>query len=100
MPLHDHFHPPLSDTHAWESLHSDWASMIVHRLNEAYLPERYAAAQRVRLGAEVEVDIGTLESAGAYPHEDERELNGGGIATLTEVCRYFRSGLLQISPFN
>ena len=25
MPLLDHFHPPLSLTHSWESFHARWA---------------------------------------------------------------------------
>jgi hypothetical protein len=83
MPLHDLFHPPLADDFGWESLHSDWATMIVHRLNLHWLSQNFSAAQRVHFGSSIEVDIGTLKNYA--PEEDVGGRNGSGAATAVEV---------------
>jgi hypothetical protein len=81
MPLHDHFRPPL-DTHAaWHEFHSQWAAMLVLALSRT-LPHRYVAAPNVQAGANVSVDVATLETS-----EPARAFgaavpgNGGGVAT-------------------
>jgi hypothetical protein len=61
MPLLDHFHAPLYPLFHWESFHSHWASILTNQLNGGVLPPEYVAAPHVRLGAEVEIDVGTLE---------------------------------------
>jgi hypothetical protein len=75
MPLRDHFHLPLRGLCTWESFHSGWANEIVRQLNRS-LPAAYVARPNVKLGVDVEADVGTLEQAGQQPAE-----NGGGVAT-------------------
>lgn len=75
MPLRDHFHLPLRGLCTWESFHSGWANEIVRELNKS-LPLAYVARPNVKLGVDVEADVGTLEQAGKQPAE-----NGGGVAT-------------------
>src|SRR5262245_4897836 len=75
MPLRDHFRLPLRGLCTWESSHSGWANEIVRQLNRS-LPPEYVARPNVKLGADVEADVGTLEQKAQPPAED-----GGGIAT-------------------
>lgn len=60
MPLRDHFRPPVSKKSSWEGFHAMWPASIVQQLRKQ-LPPGYVAEPRVRLGAEMEVDVGTLE---------------------------------------
>ncbi len=75
MPLRDHFHLPLRGLCAWESFHSGWTNEIMRQLNRS-LPSGYVARPNVKLGVEVEADVGTLEQTGHEPGEE-----GGGVAT-------------------
>jgi len=75
MPLRDHFHLPLRGLCTWESFHSGWANEMMRQLNKT-LPPGYAARPNVKLGVDVEADVGTLEQSG---HELAEE--GGGVAT-------------------
>jgi hypothetical protein len=75
MPLRDRFHLPLRGLCTWESFHSGWANEIMRQLNKT-LPPGYAARPHVKLGVEVEADVGTLEHAGHAPVVGE-----GGVAT-------------------
>jgi hypothetical protein len=75
MPLRDHFHLPLRGLCSWDSFHSGWANEIMRQLNKT-LPEGYAARPNVKLGVDVEADVGTLEQSG-----HERCEEGGGVAT-------------------
>jgi len=75
MPLRDHFHLPLRGLCTFESFHSGWSNEIVRQLNKA-LPPEYVARPNVKLGVDVEADVGTLEHAG---HEGADQ--GGGVAT-------------------
>jgi hypothetical protein len=75
MPLRDHFRLPLRGLCTGESFHSGWANEIVRQLNKS-LPSAYVARPNVKLGVDVEADVGTLEQAGQQPAE-----NGGGVAT-------------------
>jgi len=74
MPLLDHFHAPLYPLFHWESFHSHWASILTNQLNAGFLPPDYVAAPHVKMGAEVEIDVGTLELYGGTE-------NGAGTAT-------------------
>src|SRR5437588_6844935 len=75
MPLRDHFHMPLRGLCTWESFHSGWANEIMRQLNKT-LPPGYVARPNVKLGVDVQADVGTLE------HTDPRPMaEGGGLAT-------------------
>jgi hypothetical protein len=75
MPLRDHFHLPLRGLCTWDSFQSGWTNEIVRHLNKS-LPSEYVARPNVKLGVDVEADVGTLERTG------QRGLdNGGGVAT-------------------
>src|SRR5439155_6632783 len=75
MPLRDHFHLPLRGLCTWESFHSGWANEIMRQLNKT-LPVGYAARPNVKLGIDVEADVGTLEQPQHALAEGE-----GGVAT-------------------
>jgi hypothetical protein len=75
MPLRDHFHLPLRGLCTWESFHSGWANEIMRQLNKT-LPTGYVARPNVKLGVDVEADVGTLDQAGHDPDEEP-----GGAAT-------------------
>ncbi len=77
MPLRDHFHLPLRGLCTWESFHSAWANEIMRQLNKT-LPQGYVARPNVKLGVDVEADVGTLEQTG----HDESVKEGGGVATV------------------
>src|SRR4051794_1850776 len=64
MPLLDHFHAPLYPLFHWESFHSHWASILTNQLNGGFLPPEYVAAPHVKMGTEVEIDVGTFELYG------------------------------------
>src|SRR5712692_4014321 len=75
MPLRDHFHMPLRGRCTWESFHSGWANEIMRQLNKT-LPSGYVARPNVKLGVDVEADVGTLEQLGSEPAG-----GNGGVAT-------------------
>ena len=75
MPLRDHFHLPLRGLCTWESFHSGWTNEIMRQLNRT-LPPGYAARPNVKLGVDVEADVGTLEQPGRAWAADN-----GGVAT-------------------
>lgn len=79
MPLLDHFHAPLRDERNWEGFHSFWTSEIVRQLNQSVLPEDYFAEPTVKLGVEVEADVGTLKKTNGQKRADAEE--EGAIAT-------------------
>src|SRR3954465_9923116 len=72
MPLRDHFHLPLRGLCTWESFHSGWANEMMRQLNKS-LPPGYVARPNVKLGVDVEADVGTLERTG----HDAGHANGG-----------------------
>jgi hypothetical protein len=76
MPLLDHFRPPLSQRRHWDSFHGAWAESIAMALNQSLLPERFVAEARVKLGGQVEIDVGTFAEDGTVPASDS-----GGVAT-------------------
>src|SRR5438128_10760336 len=71
MPLLDPFRPPLSQRRHWDSFHGAWAEAIALNLNQSLLPERFVAEARVKLGGQVEIDVGTF-SEGAPALGSER----------------------------
>src|SRR5260370_7093773 len=75
MPLRDHFHLPLRGLCTWESFHSGWANEMMRQLNKT-LPPGYVARPNVKLGVDVEANVGTLEQTGRESIEE-----GGGVAT-------------------
>jgi hypothetical protein len=76
MPLLDHFHPPLSSEHRWESFHANWATKIADALTERWLPSNYIAEEHVHIGPAVEIDVATLETGQSATSSN----GGGGIA--------------------
>ncbi len=81
MPLLDHFHPPLSEQHPWESFHSAWAAEIMRLLNRV-LPRRYRATVNTSLGRQVAADVAEFERPDE-PAEAGTNGPGGGVATQT-----------------
>jgi hypothetical protein len=75
MPLLDHFRPPLSQRRHWDSFHGAWAEAMASDLNLSLLPERFVAEARVKLGGQMEVDVGTFAENGTAP-----STHSGGIA--------------------
>src|SRR5262249_6737475 len=82
MPLHDLFHPPLSQIRNWEGFHTQWPGCIAAQLNTGLLPARHFAEPQVTRGR-VEVDVATdrlpvngVSQASASPAS-------GGVATMT-----------------
>src|SRR5262249_24141969 len=75
MPLLDQFGPPLSQRRHWDSFHGAWAEAMASGLNLSLLPERYVAEARVKLGGQVEIDVGTFTENGLAPGPD-----AGGVA--------------------
>jgi hypothetical protein len=82
MPLLDHFHQPVQDQLARESLHAGWTTRLADALNERWLSNRFLAAERRHVGPHVEIDVATLERPSvAMPPSG----NGGGVATLPQT---------------
>ncbi len=75
MPLLDHFRPPLSQRRHWDSFHGAWAEAMATNLNQSLLPERFVAEARVKLGGQVEIDVGTFAENGMAPSSES-----GGVA--------------------
>ena len=82
MPLRDHFHPPLSDNSAWESVHAMWAAKIVDQLNGHVLSQRYQSRQQVHHGNRIEIDVATYYDERAAVSNGATE-GGGGTAVAT-----------------
>jgi hypothetical protein len=60
MPLFDHFHPPLTPHHHWESFHSNWATRIADGI-AAVLPPEFQVEEHVHVGPSIEIDVATYE---------------------------------------
>src|SRR5688572_24373340 len=73
MPLLDHFRPPLSQRRHWDSFHGAWAEAMAMNLNQTLLPEGFVAKARVKLGGQVEIDVGTFTEVAS----EGRTANGG-----------------------
>ena len=61
MPLLDHFRPPISQQHSWESFHSNWATRLADLLNEE-LPPEFLAEEQTHAGR-LEIDVATYAHA-------------------------------------
>jgi hypothetical protein len=81
MPLLDHFRPPLSSVHHWESFHGAWAFEIMRTLNRRVLPSHCFAEAQVHLGSREEIDVPTYERESQRPSSTNG--NGGGVAVET-----------------
>jgi hypothetical protein len=79
MPLHDHFHPPVSQECPWESFHSTWANAIVLQLNGGLLPSQFRAFPHLHMGTHVAVDVGTFHRAS----QGNVAASGPALATAT-----------------
>jgi hypothetical protein len=66
MPLLDHFHPPLSPTHSWESFHNRWANAVADALDRD-LPGRFFAEVHMHVGGQVAADVAEFVRAAAEP---------------------------------
>lgn len=77
MPLLDHFRPPLTPHHTWESFHSNWATRIADALNDV-LPPEYLAEEHTSVGSRLEIDIATYED-----HSGVGSTNGVATALAT-----------------
>lgn len=60
MPLFDHFHRPLSESHQWVSFHARWASCIATDLNRR-LPRRFLAEAPFSLGTFATADVAEVD---------------------------------------
>ena len=94
MPLHDHFHEPMSRELAWGTLHSSWASDLARRLNARWLQRPFRAMEHTYAGAGLEIDIATMQ------REDLETVgtNGDSVATLAEV--WTAPPALAVEPFD
>jgi hypothetical protein len=79
MPLLDHFHPPLTPLHSWESFHGRWANAIADALDRT-LPGRFFAEVQVHWGTRIEAGVAEFEWSEA--HEGANGA-GGGVAVQT-----------------
>jgi len=75
MPLLDHFRPPLSQRRHGDSFHGAWAEVMAMTLNQSLLPGGFVAEARVRLGGQVQVDVGTFVEDGMAANS-----GSGGVA--------------------
>lgn len=99
MPLFDHFHRPLSETHQWVAFHSRWATAIADDLNRR-LPRRFLAEAPFTLGSSAAVDVAeTDDSPGmngaASPHHAS-----GGVAVAVEPITYTPPPATVVMPAN
>jgi hypothetical protein len=76
VPLLDHFHGRLKKAHHWESFHHAWATTLALELNKHVLPRQYLAEPHVKMGVEVESDVGTFEE----DESEAEEARSGGTA--------------------
>lgn len=91
MPLYDHFHGPLSDSHQWMSFHSRWATAIADDLNRR-LPKRFLAEAPFNLGPFASADVAEVDQSpdrGNGPGNGVPLLGGtGGTGVATEPVLY------------
>src|SRR5689334_786123 len=82
MPLLDHFHPPLSLNHRWESFNAVWVVELVGWLNQLLPRDEYQAFAQIHLGSKVEADVAEFADAGG----GTGSRNGATVATLPAVA--------------
>src|SRR3954447_14772789 len=76
MPLRDHFHSPVNDTHSWDEVHGQWPGEIVRDLT-TILPAGFRAAPKVHLVSAFEVDVGSYDLDTRDPGAPADSGNGG-----------------------
>ena len=81
MPLHDHFHGPMSLELPWGTLHASWASDLARGLNARWLLRPFRALEHAFAGPGVEIDIATMQREGA----EFVGTNGNAVATLPQT---------------
>ena len=67
MPLLDHFHPPLSQTHPWRAFHGAWAAAMARLLNAGVLPPGYYAVPFLDRDGPFEIDVAALNGRAPNP---------------------------------
>lgn len=67
MPSLDHFRPPLSQRRHGDRFLGAWPEAMAIHLNHSLLPERFVAEARVKLGGQVEIDVGSFTDNGTAP---------------------------------
>lgn len=80
MPLRDHFHPPVTRKHAWNSFHAMWPGTIVRQLFDL-LPAGYVAAPSVHIGRLFEIDVSAFEQDAPSRPDFPPATGNGGVAT-------------------
>ena len=83
MPLRDHFHSPVNDTHSWDEVHGQWPGEMVRQLT-TILPAGFRAAPKVYLGSLFEVDVNPYIVESCDPEMGSNS-GEGGTATLTAL---------------
>jgi hypothetical protein len=87
MPLFDHFHRPLSETHQWVSVHSRWATAIADDLNRR-LPRRFLAEAPFTLGSYAASDVVEVDQAPGGGNGVPLTPEAGGVAVAAEPITY------------
>jgi hypothetical protein len=82
MPLRDHFHSPVNNTHSWDELHGQWPGEIVRTLR-TILPPGFRAAPKVYRGSPFGVDVCAYDLDSRDP---DAAPGDGGTATLTALA--------------
>lgn len=96
MPLLDHFHRPLSETHQWIAFHSRWATAIADDLNRR-LPRRFLAEAPFALGSSAAADVAETEE---FHPDDNGAVNGthGGVAVAANPITYAPPRATAVMP--
>jgi hypothetical protein len=79
MPLLDHFRPPPTNDHRWESFHANWATRIADALTEL-LPPDFVAEEQSHAFGNLEIDVATFEK---QPAPGSSPRNGPPASTQT-----------------
>lgn len=85
MPLHDLFHPPISNRRHWSEFHGQWPGEIVRTLFDR-LPAGFYAGPRLYLGSSFGVDVSASEDDNRLERESG---TGSGDATQPAVAPPF-----------
>jgi hypothetical protein len=83
MPLRDHFRPPVCKKSSWEGFHAMWPMVIVQHLRKLF-PPGFVAEPRVRVGTQMEIDVGAPEAIDV-PRVQPLDENGYGGAPVVSV---------------
>ena len=92
MPLHDHFHGPMSLELPWDTLHSSWASDLARGLNARWLQRPFRALEHTKAGEGIEPDsyeIRIFEGPGGWNLVGAIELVSPGNKDREAKCQAF-----------